>query len=204
MENFSLTYTHEVEDYFNPEVFHDYSFQSGHFDGKDFSKYLDYDEYLESFINFRKIIKRDIQSIINTRIKGLNNNEGLMNELNTVVETVDNGIDFDFMNGENFAFRTDAFLCFNNYENYVDELEWESLGSDAKSYETIVIIDSHLKNFYFIRTSKKICSLTTSTTINAYQVMGKNVKRRKVNFKNGLTLIDHSEEEILKILSLVS
>ena len=37
----------EVEDYFNPTVFHDYSFQSGHFDGKYFSKYLDYDEYLE-------------------------------------------------------------------------------------------------------------------------------------------------------------
>ena len=25
MENFSLTYTHEIEDYFNPEMFHDYN-----------------------------------------------------------------------------------------------------------------------------------------------------------------------------------
>lgn len=204
MENFSLTYTHEVEDYFNPEVFHDYSFQSGHFDGKSFDDYPDEDEYMEAFNSFRRMIKRDMQNIIITRVNDLNNNDSLINELNTVIDTIDNGIDFDFMNGKNFAFRTDSFLCFNNYENYVDELEWGILGSDAKTFETIVIIDSHLKNFYFIRTSKKICSLTTSTTINAYQVKGKNIKKRKVNFKNGLTLIDHSEDEILKILSLVS
>lgn len=204
MENFSLTYTHEIEDYFNPEVFHDYDFESGYFEGEHFSRYSEYDDYLESFTSLRKIIKRDMQNIILTRVMDLNNNASLMDELNTIVETIDNGIDFDFVHGENFAFRTDDFLCFNNYENYVDELEWGSLGSDASTCETVVIIDSHLKNFYFVRTTKKLCSVTCSTTINAYQIKDRNVKKRKVNFKNGLILPDHSEEAIQKILSLVS
>lgn len=204
MQNFSLAYTHEIEDYFNPEIFHDYDFESGHFDGKYFSEYPDYDEYLESFNSLRKIIKRDMQNIIITRINDLNNNDGLISELNTIVDTIDNDIDFDFMQGINFAFRTDNFLCFNNHENYVDELEWGSFGSDACTCETIVIIDSHLRNFYFVRTTKKLCSASCSTTINAYQVKDKNVKRRKANFKNGLAFTEYSEEGIQKILSLVS
>ena len=186
MENFNLTYTHKIEEYFNPEVFDDY------------------DESLESFNSLRSIIKRDIQNIIVTRVNDLNNSGCLISELNTVIETIDNGIDFDFTHGENFAFKTDNFLCFNNFENYVDELEWGSLGDDACSYETIVIIDRHLKNFYFIRTKKKLSCGIESTTINSYQVKDKNVKKRKVNFKNGLYFTEHTDEGIQKMLSLAS
>lgn len=204
MENFNLSYIHEIDSYFDPELLDNYSFKIGSFDGKSFSEYPDDDEYMEAFNSLRRMIKRDMQNIIITRVNDLNNNDSLINELNTVIDTIDNGIDFDFMHGENFAFRTDKFLCFNNYENYVDEPEWGILGEDASTCETVVIIDNHLKNFYFIRTTKKICSASCSTTINAYQIKDRNVKKRIVNFKKELALTEHSDEEIQKILSLVS
>ncbi len=206
MENFAFAYTHRIEDYFNPKFESYYDFEDGHFDGIDFSSSINigYDECLSVIENFRSIIKRDMQDIIATRIDGLNNNGCLISELNTVIDTIDNGIDFDFTHGENFAFRTDNFLCFNNFENYVDELEWGSLGEDACSRETIVIIDCNLRSFYFIRTKRKLSCEVESTTINAYQVKGKNVKKRKVNFKNGLSFTERTDEGIQKMLSLVS
>ncbi len=204
MENFNIAYNHIVDDYFNPDIFDDYVFENGYFDGLYFSDNNDVDVLLDAFNNLRSIIKRDIQSILEIRVKNLNNNSGLVRELNTIIDTIDNGIEFDIMHGNNFAFRTDKYLCFNNFEDYVDELEWGSLGEDASNHETVVIIDCHIKKFYFIRTTKKISSASCSTTINAYQIKDKNIKKSKVNFKNGLSFIEHSEEGIKKILSMVN
>lgn len=203
MENFNLAYNHIVENYFNPDILDDYDFENGYFDGLYLGEYSEAGIYLNTFNNLRSIIKRDMQKILEINVNSLNNNSGLVQELNTIIDTIDNGIDFDFMHGNNFAFMTDEYLCFNNFENYVDELEWDSLGEDASSRETVVIIDRHLRKFYFIRTTKKVSSASCSTTINAYQVRDKNVKKSKVNLKNGLSFIEHTDEGIKKVLSIL-
>ncbi len=203
MESFSLVYQLYNENYFAPEIEYDYGLSDGIFEGRKLNRWTEHDEYLALFEDLRKTIKRDMETVLETRIRYLNNNAGLVQELNTVIQTIDNGIDFDFVSGDNFAFRTDNYLCFNNFENYVDELELGSLGEDASTCETIVIMDCHLKRFYFIRTTKKMLSASQSTTINAYYIKDRNVKKRKVNIKCDLPMREYTDEGIQKMLSLL-
>lgn len=203
MECFCLSYYRNYDDYFDPSMDCNYLFENGFYEGRILDRWKDYDDYLDLFNNLRKIIKRDFENILESRIRNLNNNTALVQEFNTVINTIDNGIDFDFLSGYNYAFLTDNYLCFNNFENHVDELELGTFGEDAHSCETIIILDCHLKSFYFIRTTKKVLSVSQSTTINAYYIKDKNIKRGKLNIKGGLSLKDCTDEGIQNILKLI-
>lgn len=209
MQKTLLSYTHYVEDPFNPEApeFDNlYWFKDGMYDGADISGgcCLEGDEDLSYLKEIREIIKRDMNKILECYIRKLNNNDGLVKELENLIESIDNGQDYNFFSNHNYFLVTDNYLCFNNFENFIDELELGALGSDAETYETIVIIDQHIKNFYFIRITNKLLAVAESTTINAYSIKDKNVKKRKVNFKKRLTLSEYTDEGIKKILRMVA
>lgn len=206
MQNLSLSYSVHVDNYFEPQNDVDspyYEFDDGIYDGREINGQTDYDEVLSFVKELRSIIKKDFLNILETKIRYLNNNAGLVKEFNKLIDTIDNGIDFDVCSGRNFFFLTSNYLCFNNFENYIDELMLGELGSDAKTYETIVIVDVHLKSFYFVRMTRRMLALAESATINAFLVKDNNVKKRKVNFKSPVELVDYTDSGIKKILALL-
>lgn len=154
-------------------------------------------------IELRNMIEEDCERIIETRIRYLNNNESLLEELWLLHDTINNGTDFNGYWGHNFFFRTDQYLCFNNYEILFDKDLIEFTYVNDPSYdETIVIFDNHLKNYYFVR-KKQYPEEAESATVNAYQIKDHNIKKRKVNFKRGLQLEEYNDQGIEKMLSKV-
>lgn len=202
MQELSLSYCVHIDNYFDPQIPY-YEFEDGFYDDREINAQTDYEEVLSLVNELRVVIKKDFLNILETRIKCLNNNEGLIKEFHRLIDTIDNGIDIDVCSGQNFFFLTDNYLCFNNFENYVDELMLGELGSDAKTYETIVIVDVHLKSFYFVRMTRRILAEAESATINAFLVKDNNVKKRKVNFKSPVELVDYTDSGIKKILALL-
>lgn len=207
MQSFSISYDVYVENYFEPTddvAFSCDQFETGISDGKAIDLQSDDEVVLAHIQEIRSIIKKDFINILESRIKYLNNNKRLLEEFKQLIETIDNRIEFDAHHGNNFLFLTDNYLCFNNYENYVDEFLLGALGSEAETYETIVIIDVHFKKFYFVRITRKMLVEAESTTINAFEIKDNNVKQRKVNLKSGVKLTEHNDVGIEKVLSLLA
>lgn len=202
MQNFSLSYYYHYDDPFNPEYDSWYEFEDGSYDGKEVDLHTDEEEFLSYVKEIREIIKRDMNRIRNKCVFDLNNGACLIKELDILIDTIDNGLEYDFSHGHNFFFFTDNYLCFNNYENFVDELELGELGGEAATHETIAIVDRSYKNFYFVRIKTKVLEAVKSTTVNAYSLKDGNVKKSKVNLKRELRLQGYNDEGIKKLLSI--
>lgn len=203
MQKFFLSYHYRVDDPFYPEYESWYDIENGIYEGKSISFYTKAENLLSYVKDIRKFIKKDMEGILTCRIRDLNNSDCLVKELNTLIETIDNTVEYDFHHGHNFFFLTDNYLCFNNFENFVDELELGELGADAKTYETIVIVDRSYNNYYFIRTTKKVLAVEESTTINAYSIKDNNVKKSIVKLKKKLDLQEYTDDGLKKVLKYI-
>lgn len=203
MQNFCISYHCNVEDIFNPKFEICYDF-AGVYNRKVLDSYTTDEQFLLYVKYIRETIQNDIEKIRNGYIKNLNNNHSLINELDNLLVTINNGCEYDHFHNNNFFFLTDNYLCFNNYENFIDELEWGSLGDEAESYETIVIIERNFKKFYFVRITRKLVSLAESATINFYYVKDGNIGKYKVNFKNAISINEYTDEGVEKILKLLN
>lgn len=198
MDKFKIVYDHFVEDYFNPDFWDYYDFQEVLDSSKD--SYDDIGCYLNEIQDIRNVIISDFKRILEHRVIGKKNSEKLEEEIRVLVDTYDNGVDYDIDGGHNFLFLTDDYLCFNNYENEIDELLFGELGDESELFNTIVIVDRSYKTFYFIKKSINMANAKVKIDARTYKIGEDKIVSRKVSLKSRQEFQDYSEEEIRKTI----
>lgn len=194
MENICIQYEHEVEDYYNPNNIRDnYYFDSN----------KDTFNFLEEVDDFRKVIIKDFSRVLNYIIKYKKDSEELCEEINKLMNTYLNDVDFNLNGGFNFIILEDNYLCFNNIENYVDEFIWDALADEACVYETIVLVKRDFKEFYFIRKTTKIDDLEDIIEIKKFSVLEDEVLTEKVNGCFEITYKNFSSDKFIKEINKI-
>lgn len=136
--------------------------------------------YLAQIKEVKKIILRDIRKIIDYRLRDLENSDSLIENLEVLLDTYDNGVDnvgtsCFARDITNFITLTDSYLCFNNIENSVDDDEYFALYGDINIFESIVLIDRKFKNYHFINMTTEVATNKTKTMIESFQINGREV-----------------------------
>lgn len=210
MEKFKLSYLYTKWNYLSDNSWIDISF-SDHlvYNGKEIEDddFDDIEDLFEYVSEIKQIIKKDMERIRDYRISKLENNDAIMVELNILIDTIDNEVSCDCEQGNNFLFLTDHYLCFNNFENEVDAMMLGELGEEAETYETIVIVDRDYKNFYFVRTTRKLLNKTVRTTVSKFSINGNKViskisesYSKTSESYSKIKFYQYDEEEIKKLL----
>lgn len=194
MENICIQYEHEVEDYYNPNnIMDNYYFDSN----------KDTFNFLEEVDDFRKVIIKDFSRVLNYIIKYKKDSEELCEEINKLMNTYLNDVDFNLNGGFNLIILEDNYLCFNNIENYVDEFIWDALADEACVYETIVLVKRDFKEFYFIRKTTKIDDLEDIIEIKKFSVLEDEVLTEKVNGCFEITYKNFSSDKFIKEINKI-
>lgn len=204
MENIKIVYYHTIENYFEPDIFdffNEYWFEM--LEGlENISKDCTDEEILKKVSEIKSIIVKDFQRAL-LKIKSKKKKTELTYEIQNIIETYNNDVDFNLEDSCNFLFLTDQYVYFNNIENHVDELLWGSLGDEAQIYETLVIVNRQYTEFHFITIATNLCDSKQTITIKNFMIEGNRIKNSIYNRKQEIPLHDfRSEDGIERLLSL--
>lgn len=165
--------------------------------------------YLDQVKEVKEIILRDIRRIMDYHLSDLENSDTLMENLEVLLETYDNGIDgvdttyFD-RDITNFIILNDSYLSFNNIQNNVDDDDYFALYGDVIIYESIVLMDRNFKNYHFIHMATDVATNKTKTTIESFQINGRKVISDKSSYRGRFLLSDYSETTPQKIIKRIT
>lgn len=205
MRNFSIVYSRKTDDYFDVE--NNSLFWGEKFDGTDYEKYLDASEDFDSeelykiIREYRAIIVKDFERYLKYIIPLLKNTEGLAFEMQNVVDTLNNGVDYTIDDDYNFLILTDEYLYFNNIENAIDDLLLGSLDKDeAFIYITTVIVNRNYKEFYFITKGKNLLTVEENCVVKAYSIVDGKVSEKIFKQNVDTESENYSDEDMEKLL----
>lgn len=205
MRNFSIVYSRKTDDYFDVE--NTSLFWGEKFDGTDYEKYLDTsedfdpEELYKIIREYRAIIVKDFERYLKYIIPSLKNTEGLAFEMQNVVDTLNNGIDYTIDDDYNFLILTDEYLYLNNIENAIDDLLLGSLDKDeAFIYITTVIVNRNYKEFYFITKGKNLLTVEENCVVKAYSIVDGKVSEKIFKQNVDTESENYSDEDMEKLL----
>lgn len=165
--------------------------------------------YLDQVKEVKQIILRDIRRIMDYHLSDLDNSDILMENLEVLLETYDNGIDgvdttyFD-RDITNFITLNDSYLSFNNIQNNVDDDDYFALYGDVTILESIVLMDRNFKNYHFIHMATDVATNKTKTTIESFQINGRKVISDKRPYRGRFLLSNYSETTPQKIIKRIT
>lgn len=202
MENFRIVYYHLTDNYLDVDDTTLYWYEK--LDGTDVDTYHDiWDDkkILKLIADYRKIIVKDFERYLKYVVKKLNNNEGLTLEMQNVIDTYNNGVDYTPNNDSSFITLTDDYLYFNNIENEIDELLLGSLDrEEAFIYETAVIVKRDYKEFYFITKATNVLSVEEKYEVKAFSIVDGKVQEKVFKQKVDTYSEEYDREDIEKVL----
>lgn len=202
MENFRIVYYHLTDNYLDVDDTTLYWYEK--LDGTDVDTYHDiWDDkkILKLIADYRKIIVKDFERYLKYVVKKLNNNEGLTLEMQNVIDTYNNGVDYTPNNDSSFITLTDDYLYFNNVENEIDELLLGSLDrEEAFVYETAVIVKRDYKEFYFITKATNVLSVEEKYEVKAFSIADGKVQEKVFERKVDTYSEEYDREDIEKVL----
>lgn len=205
MENINLVYRHFVDNYLDMdsgEAYYDYETLKG-IDVLDDSQFEN-DFVLEEILDVKRTIIRDFKRILENVICLKKNNELLANEMEIVIDTYNNGIDYDMDSNVNFITLTEDYLYFNNIENAIDDSLLGSLDEDeAIIYETIIIVNRKYTEFYFMTKTTNILTAEESMTVKAFEIIEDTIKSKVFETKIDTEGKNYDQLEIGKILTKI-
>lgn len=202
MENFRIVYYHLTDNYLDVDDTTLYWYEK--LDGTDVDTYHDiWDDkkILKLIADYRKIIVKDFERYLKYVVKKLNNNEGLTLEMQNVIDTYNNGVDYTPNNDSSFITLTDDYLYFNNIENEIDELLLGSLDrEEAFIYETVVIVKRDYKEFYFITKATNVLSVEEKYEVKAFSIVDSKVQEKVFKQKVDTYSEEYDREDIKRVL----
>lgn len=202
MENFRIVYYHLTDNYLDVDDTTFYLYEK--LDGTDvdtFNDIWDDKKILKLISDYRKVIIKDFERYLKYVVKQLDNNEGLSSEMQNIIDTYNNGVDYTPNNDSNFITLTDDYLYFNNVENEIDELLLGSLDSEeAFIYETAVIVKRDYKEFYFITKAINILTIDEKYVVKAFSIADGKVQEKVFNQKVETYSEEYDREDIEKVL----
>lgn len=202
MENFRIVYYHLTDNYLDVDDTTLYWYEK--LDGTDVDTYHDiWDDkkILKLIADYRKIIVKDFERYLKYVVKKLNNNEGLTLEMQNVIDTYNNGVDYTPNNDSSFITLTDDYLYFNNIENEIDELLLGSLDrEEAFIYETVVIVKRDYKEFYFITKATNVLSVEEKYEVKAFSIVDGKVQEKVFKQKVDTYSEEYDREDIKRVL----
>lgn len=202
MENFRIVYYHLTDNYLDVDDTTLYWYEK--LDGTDVDTYHDiWDDkkILKLIADYRKIIVKDFERYLKYVVKKLNNNEGLTLEMQNVIDTYNNGVDYTPNNDSSFITLTDDYLYFNNIENEIDELLLGSLDrEEAFIYETAVIVKRDYKEFYFITKATNVLSVEEKYEVKAFSIVDGKVQEKVFKQKVDTYSEEYDREDIKRVL----
>lgn len=202
MENFRIVYYHLTDNYLDVDDTTLYWYEK--LDGTDVDTYHDiWDDkkILKLIADYRKIIVKDFERYLKYVVKKLNNNEGLTLEMQNVIDTYNNGVDYTPNNDSSFITLTDDYLYFNNVENEIDELLLGSLDrEEAFVYETSVIVKRDYKEFYFITKATNVLSVEEKYEVKDFSIADGKVQEKVFERKVDTYSEEYDREDIEKVL----
>lgn len=125
----------------------------------------------------------------------------MTSEIQNVIDTYNNGVDYTPNNDSNFITLTDDYLYFNNIENEIDELLLGLLDrEEAFVYETAVIVNRNYKEFYFIKKATNVLSAEEKYEVKAFSIAAGKVQEKVFNQKVDTYSEKYDREDINKVL----
>lgn len=186
MENFCISYKVERDDrerkyYTDFRGLKPYKITSS-FNSEDELKF-----YLDQVQEIKEVIIDDFKRILENRIKELDNNYELTEQIVYLISTFNNDIDDTVYDTTNFIVLTDDYLCFNNIEVGYDEIK-QTLDFDSEEAETIVIVNRLFNKFYFITRVRNVVDEVSVYDIESYELEEDKVKRSHIRFNGEITM----------------
>lgn len=205
MENFCIVYNHHVDDYFDP--FFSDSYEVKKIEGIVFDSSVEFDDkaFLDGVSNIKKIIMQDFRRVLENIICLKNNSDTLVEEIERLLVTYDNDVDYSVDFFTNFIVLTDHYLYFNNMEDVIDEALFGVFGEDSETHCTTVIVDRSFSNFFFIHTTTNIFDESKKTNIKSFVVSkDEMIQSFMAACSEDFSDCDYSEEGIQKVIKTVS
>lgn len=162
----------------------------------------DYQEELKHYMTqvneIKEVILADFQRILEYRIKDLEDNSELVEQIINLLTTYMNGAEDTIYDTLNYIILTDDYLCFNNIEIGYDEI-FDHLNFDSEEAETIVIVDRKFTKFIFLTKIRTVINEEAETIIETYEIKGNKVKSTHTRIKGDLEVksIDETTTESL-------
>lgn len=166
----------------------------------------DYQEELKHYMSqvneIKEVILADFQRILEYRIKDLEDNSELVEQIINLLSTYMNGAEDTIYDTVNYIILTDEYLCFNNIEIGYDEI-FDHLNFDSEEAETIVIVNRKFTKFIFVTKIRTVLNEQTETVIETYEVKDNRVESTHTRIKSDLEIKSIDERTAESLLESV-
>lgn len=148
--------------------------------------------YMSQVNEIKEVILADFRRILEYRIKDLDNNFELTEQIINLLSTYMNGAEDTIYDTINYIILTDEYLCFNNIEIGYDEI-YDHLNFDSEEAETIVITNRKFTKFIFLTKVRTVINEDTVTNIEVYEIKDNKIECSKTRI-NGDIVVERIDE----------
>jgi len=188
MNNFNISYKKEDFSY--------YDFSGLELDKAAENELQEQDYSMDKIKEIKEIILKDFRRILENRLIFLGNNKKLIEYMNVLLNSYIEEKNTSSYEVTKFIILTDNYLCFNNVEDAIENLEQEDFYVDSIECETIIIVNRKFSEYYFITMDTNIFDGKVKTSIDSFKLLNNNVENFNISYKGRFKLQDYTEKGV--------